>query len=130
MLVAINENHEIPVFQVERDRICISNVNDLSRVLIEIMHKESEFVLDLSQVNFIDSLGVGTLISLIRSKEAQKKNVYIANVQPAVALIFEVLQVQELIPAFSSVAEALNQYRLRTDDSVGLFINPSLKEAS
>jgi anti-sigma B factor antagonist len=63
-------------------------------------------VLDMSGVNFLDSAGVGALVSLFVSRRNQGKSFALAALTPQATAVVTVAGLQKLLPVFKTVEEA------------------------
>jgi anti-sigma B factor antagonist len=71
----------------------------------------AHMVLDLSGVSFLDSAGVGSLVSLFVSRRNQKKTFALASLSPQSAAVVTVAGLQKLLPIHNTVEEAVaNEY--------------------
>jgi len=64
-------------------------------------------VLDLSSVNFLDSAGVGALVSLFVSRRNQGKVFALAALSPQSTAVVTVAGLQNLLPVYKTVEEAV-----------------------
>ncbi len=58
----------------------------------------SSFVLDMTEVNFIDSSGLALLVSLFKKARDAKVEMRICNVQSSVRAIFEITKLDLILP--------------------------------
>ena len=63
-------------------------------------------VLDMSGVTFLDSAGVGALVSLFVSRRNQGKEFGLAALPPQASAVVTVAGLQNLLPIYKSVADA------------------------
>lgn len=63
-------------------------------------------VLDMSGVNFLDSAGVGALVSLFVSRRNQGKTFALAALTPQATAVVTVAGLQKLLPVAKTVEEA------------------------
>jgi len=63
-------------------------------------------VLDMSGVSFLDSAGVGALVSLFVSRRNQGKQFGLAALQPQAVAVVTVAGLQNLLPVYKTVEEA------------------------
>jgi anti-anti-sigma factor len=63
-------------------------------------------ILDLSGVTFLDSAGVGALVSLFVSRRNQGKQFGLAALQPQAVAVVTVAGLQNLLPIYKSVEDA------------------------
>lgn len=67
---------------------------------------EPHVVLDMSGVNFLDSAGVGALVSLFVSRRNQGKTFALAALTPQATAVITVAGLQKFLPVFKTVEEA------------------------
>jgi anti-sigma B factor antagonist len=74
----------------------------------EFMHadKSDALIVDLTGVPYIDSAGLGSLISAYVTRERQARKMVLAGVNDRVKMMMTVSGVDQLFPSYSSVAEA------------------------
>jgi anti-anti-sigma factor len=63
-------------------------------------------VLDMSGVNFLDSAGVGALVSLFVSRRNQGKTFGLTNLTPQATAVVTVAGLQKLLPISKTIEEA------------------------
>ena len=91
-----------------RGSVTISDAEDLQQRLEELIAKQpSTVVLDLSEMDFICSSGLGAIIVGYLKSRHHKGKFYLANAQPAVRELLETTRLTKLFAIYSSVAEAL-----------------------
>jgi anti-sigma B factor antagonist len=72
----------------------------------------SELVLDLSRVTYIDSTGLGVLLSAAKRAELLQGRVVLVNVDTEIARIFEITGIDtllEIVPTRTAALESLDQ---------------------
>jgi len=83
------------------NNIKIENALDIKRLLIKKLEeakKESKktLVIDFSQVNFIDSTGLGILVSIHKRSIEQGVQLILKNISPMVYDVFEITMLDEV----------------------------------
>ncbi len=66
--------------------------------------------LNLSQVEFINSSGLGALVSIMKETRLRKGRLTISNLASYVQEIFEITQLSHIFEIFVTEEEALNSY--------------------
>jgi len=66
---------------------------------------------DLKNVEYIDSSGIGVFINSAKLIRKQKGDVVLANVSEEVKNIFKVINLDEFIKIYNSEVEAINSFR-------------------
>ena len=87
--------------------------NEIKNVIDD--HKITTLIVDLSQVDFIDSTGVGMLISLYKYLSERSGALSVVSNQPRVNKVIEITKLNLILPCLKSLDEALEQ--MNTSDS-------------
>jgi len=69
-----------------------------------------KFVVDLSSLEFVDSMGLGLLISFLRRTRDKKGDVKMFGLKGEVRDVFEITRLGKLFEIFSSEEEALKKF--------------------
>lgn len=86
--------------------LLFTNASEIKEeIKAQIQSSDERLVLDLSELEFIDSSGVGVIISLLRRMEGER--VIIASPQPKVARVFEITRLEKIVPIYATLEEAL-----------------------
>lgn len=70
-----------------------------------------KFVLDAEEIDFVDSMGLGVLISLLRRVKQRDGDIKIASLSPDVKMIFEITKLFRLFDVSDSVKDALGKFK-------------------
>jgi anti-anti-sigma factor len=86
-------------------KLALETVNSF----IQTMRQEpaAHLVLDMSGLSFLDSSGVGALVSLFVSRKHAGKTLVLANLTKQGTAVLQVSGLMKLIPTYSTVEEAL-----------------------
>lgn len=82
----------------------------LKEKIEEISGKESDIVLDFSEVTFIDSSCLGALVSSVKSLRAKKGDLKLSCLQEEVRSIFQITRLDKIFEIFENVEEAIESY--------------------
>lgn len=83
-----------------------SNANDLKNEFDEFLKEAKNFVFDLIALEFIDSTGLGAIISSLRKVSELEGDIYIANLQEKPRMLFEITRANKLFNIFDDVDAA------------------------
>lgn len=99
-----SSNDAVTIYKAN-GKLSLETVNDF----IQKMRAEnaSYVVLDLSAVNFLDSAGVGALVSLFVSRRNQGKVFALAALSPQSTAVVTVAGLQNLLPVYKTVEDAV-----------------------
>ena len=70
------------------------------------LDETTDVILDLSNVEFVDSAGVGVLVSLFRSTRELGRRMVIASARPGVMMVMEIIKLDRIFELHPDVASA------------------------
>ncbi len=78
--------------------------------LIEAGHHR--LVIDMSDVHFVDSSGLGALVSALKTLKLLKRegDIRLANVQPPVVALLEIIRLHRVFSRYPSVEQAVQSF--------------------
>ncbi len=71
-------------------------------------------IVDMENVEFIDSLGLQKLLASLRLMQSQNSNLLLCSQQPSVRIVFEITRIDQLFAVFPSVDKFVNQSEVST----------------
>jgi len=111
MKVEVVNKSGITVFKCEGS-LDADSIPSFKKVAYDLLEKgTTKFVLDASSVDFVDSMGLGVLISLLRRVKQKDGDVKIASLTPDVKTIFEITRLYRLFDVFDSTKEAVQKFK-------------------
>ncbi len=75
-------------------------------ILRHVARGQSKIILNLAQVDFINSSGLGTLVSILKEVRLAKGRLVLSNLASYVQEIFEITQLSNIFEIFASEADA------------------------
>jgi anti-anti-sigma factor len=107
MSFAIKKQGEIVVVDVE-GQLIVGNRQELKqRVLDELEKGERKFLIDFSQTGYIDSSGLGVLVSLSKKIREQGGELRLAGLNADLQTLFELTKLDTLFAITKTAEEAL-----------------------
>jgi anti-sigma B factor antagonist len=88
---------EVVLFRPELRKIDLLNSEAFHASLLSLMRGKSRLVLDLSNVQFIDSSGLGKIVASLRSFRESGGEMRICGVQPPVHVLFTMVRLGEIV---------------------------------
>lgn len=70
----------------------------------------SRIIFDFSQVDYLDSAGIGTLVSCLTKAKNAGGDLRLAGLKPMVAGVFKLTKLDTIIAIFPTVAEAMQNF--------------------
>ena len=68
--------------------------------------RPAAIALDLSEVTYIDSSGLATIVEYVRSSHAFSGRIALAGLNPRVKTIFDLVRLGEILPIVATLADA------------------------
>ncbi len=103
--------NNVVVIEVKEERLDAHNSGDLKVEMQRLFAEGNKHILiDLKDVRFIDSSGLGALVSGFKNAISQQGSLKLATLQPQVKSMFELTRLHRVFEIFSSTAEALENY--------------------
>jgi anti-sigma B factor antagonist len=83
-----------------------SNANDIRGVLKQALENEKAAIIDLSEVDFVDSSGLGVLLSCLRQSNEAEQELALCCLQTSVQSLFELVRMHRLFRIYSTKEQA------------------------
>lgn len=84
------------VFKPEGDLDIYTSSQFKEEVLLKLDEKETDIIIDGEKLEYVDSTGLGSLISVLKTMKENDKKIYIENVKPNIRKIFDITNLDEL----------------------------------
>ncbi len=95
------------VLSIQEERIDAHNSADLKASLLQLIEQgDSSIIVQLEQVRFIDSSGLGALLSGHKQAVAKSGRLMLANIQQPVLAMFEITRLNRVFEIYSDLNEA------------------------
>jgi len=98
------------VLSLKEQRIDAHNSGELKDLFIKVLEEEAgrDLVIDLDEVQFIDSSGLGALLSGLKNAELRSSGFILAGLQPRVRSMFELTRLHRVFDIYPKLEEALS----------------------
>jgi anti-sigma B factor antagonist len=92
---------------LETHKLDMSNAADFKKKISALVENETQMVLDMAQVEFVDSSGLGAILSFLRDLRTRGGELRLCCVQPRVMAMFELVRMHKIIPLLATREEAM-----------------------
>lgn len=108
-----HENYENEVVVIDIPERLTTDTSDTLKHLIKdlINNGKCRFVLNLKNTRYVDSSGLGAIVSKIASTRSKKGDIRLAVLQQYVQEIFEITHINQIVHCFDSVQAAVDSYK-------------------
>jgi anti-sigma B factor antagonist len=96
----------VEVLSFEVDKLDSMNYKDFKSEAKQIVAAGGKVVLDVSDLKFVDSSGLGAILSLLRHLREQEGDLAIAGPQPAIVILFELVHLERIVGVYETREEA------------------------
>jgi anti-sigma B factor antagonist len=110
MNLMLEELDGIAILHVQEPRVDAHNAGELKRRLLGLSAVgKNKVLVDLTEVRFIDSSGLGALIAAYKSATTNGGILALAGLQPPVRSVFELTRLHRVFKVFETVTEAVER---------------------
>ena len=84
------------VFKPEGDLDIYTSSQFKEEVLLKLDEKETDIVVNGENLEYVDSTGLGALISILRTMKEKENKIYIEDIKPNIRKIFDITNLDNL----------------------------------
>jgi len=108
MNITIEKTNDVTVLFIKEERLDAHNSGDLKHEMQRLFEEGNKrLVIDLKDVRFIDSSGLGALVSGFKNATTCQGDLRLSSLQPQVKSMFELTRLHRVFEIFTSTSEAL-----------------------
>jgi len=106
MTILLEEHQNVMVLRPEGHALDARNAEQFRDSVRPIISSHSKIVLDMSQIRFVDSAGLGALLSLMRGLASQNGQLRLVGLQDEVLTMFRQIRMNMVFEIYDSVQQA------------------------
>lgn len=112
MEIKTERTEGITVLFLKEDRLDANNSEDLKAELHRLFESGTkDLIIDLKEILFIDSSGLGVLVSGYKNASLHHGSLKLSNLQSQVKSMFELTRLHRVFDIFTTADDALQSYR-------------------
>ena len=92
-------------------RFTANNADEFKQSLLTYAKTIKQILLDLSQMDYIDSSGLGALVGAQQEISRQSGQLKLAALQPKPDKVFEITRTKHVLDVYNNVEEAINSFK-------------------
>lgn len=104
--ISFELKNDIGIIKINGD-LDASNSKDLRKAFENYFNQTNKFILDLSDLQFMDSTGLGTIIRIYKQAENKLGYLCIANARHKAARVLKMTQAHKVINIFDTIEDAV-----------------------
>lgn len=110
MEMAVENVSEVAVAVVPVEELDASNVAEFKRDMAPILETQRELVLDLRRLRFVDSSGMGAILSCLRQLSAKGGDLKLCGMTRQVRTVFELVRMHRIFDIYPTQEEAVRAF--------------------
>ena len=110
MQIDIEKSGEIAVVSLRAEHLDASAADEFKRNMQPILDANSQVVFDMSPLQFVDSAGLGAILSCLRKLSAADGDLKLCGLSKPVRAIFEISRMHRIFDIFPTRAEAVQAF--------------------
>ena len=115
MEITVDEIEGAAIVTVPVDELDANNAGDFKRDLAPVLVRHARVVLDLSQMRFIDSSGLGAMLSCLRQLSARGGDLKLCGMSKQVRALFELVRMHRIFDIYGTREEAVRGFHLTAE---------------
>lgn len=104
------EGSDVLVIELREDNLDASNVREFREAVQSLMLERSRVVLDMAGVKFVDSSGLGALISCLRQANSRNGDFRLCELSRTVRALFELMRMHRVFNIHEARGEAVASF--------------------
>src|SRR5258705_6431347 len=102
---------EVTVVTLAGAQLDASSVGEFKRNITPVLEEHAQVIFDLSQLGFVDSSGLGSLLGCLRQVQARGGDLKLCGMSKAVRALFELVRMHRIFNIFDTQEEAVRAFR-------------------
>jgi anti-sigma B factor antagonist len=114
MRIEVANTDGVTIVRPSGDRLDIEVASDFRSMLLSLIEQGNRrLVVDLADVSFIDSSGLGALVSALKTLKRSDNggDVRLARVQPPVVSLLEIIRLNRVFTSYATVEQAAQSFQ-------------------
>lgn len=101
----------VAVFRIPGDTLDASSTKEFKRTVAPMLEEQQEVVFDLSELKFVDSSGLGAILSCLRQMNGKSGRLVLCEMTKPVRALFELVRMHKIFDIFNTRDEAVASLR-------------------
>ena len=111
MEIPVDNIGSVAVAMVPIDELDASNAEEFKRDMTPVLQANTKLVLDLSRLRFVDSSGLGAMLSCLRQLSAKNGDLKLSGMSKQVRGLFELVRMHRIFDIYETKEEAVHAFK-------------------
>lgn len=107
-LIGRVQENGVLVLELREDNLDATNLREFKDTAMSLIQDQQRVVLDMAGVQFVDSAGLGALISLLRQLNSLNGDLALCEMSRTVRALFELMRMHRVFKIFESRVDAIH----------------------
>jgi anti-sigma B factor antagonist len=110
MEIAVDKTGDVTVAVIPVDELDAGNAGEFKRDIAPVLGANTKLVLDLSRLSFVDSSGLGAILSCLRQLSAKSGDLKLCSMSKKVRGLFELVRMHRIFDIYGTQEEAVSAF--------------------
>lgn len=106
----VEENGQVTLVSLTVDALDASNSKEFKESVTPLLNRNKNVVFDMSRLEFVDSSGLGAILSCLRKLNADGGELKLCEITKPVRSLFELVRMHRVFDVFNTKKEALDSF--------------------
>jgi anti-sigma B factor antagonist len=111
MEIAVEKVGDVAVVQIPVEELDASNAGEMKRDMSPVLEANKKVVFDLSRLRFVDSSGLGAMLSCLRQLSGRGGDLRLAGMSRPVRALFELVRMHRIFDIYGTKEEAIKAFQ-------------------
>ena len=111
MEIATDKMGDVTIAVVPVDELDASNAGEFKRDIAPVLQANTRLVLDLSRLRFVDSSGLGAMLSCLRQLSSKSGDLKLCGMSKQVRALFELVRMHRIFDIYGTKEEAVKAFQ-------------------
>lgn len=110
MKLELEKSGDIAIVTLQAEHLDASAAEEFKKDMLPILDTNNKIILDMSPLQFVDSAGLGAILSCLRRVSAANGDLKLCGLTKPVRAVFEISRMHRIFDIFPTRAEALSAF--------------------
>lgn len=111
MEIAARKLDDVAVVELPMEELDAGNADEFKGAVTAVLEANTQVVLDLKRLRFVDSSGLGAFLSCLRKITAKGGDLKLCGLSQQIRSVFELVRMHRIFDIHASADEAVNAFR-------------------
>jgi len=111
MEIPVDKVDGVTIAAVPVDELDASNSGEFKRDIAPVLQSQTKLVLDLSQLRFVDSSGLGAMLSCLRQLSAKGGDLKLSGMSKQVRALFDLVRMHRIFDIYGTKEDAVHAFQ-------------------